>query len=108
MKRLIKIINLISFGVSAGFIMMSVYIIFIQNKMIKDTTRVEIIQVDGVETIVKKRIKEINRLKYQLLVLELENMIWKQQVEESKHTLNNYRKYVIESIKVKNAVYSIE
>ena len=76
--------------------------------MIKDTTRVEIIQVDGVETIVKKRIKEINRLKYQLLVLELENMIWKQQVEESKHTLNNYRKYVIESIKVKNAVYSIE
>ena len=109
MKRLVKAANLISLGMSASFIIVAVYIIYIQNRMIRDTIRLEpVVKPHGVKIVINQHRKELKKVKYYNLQLELENTVYKQQINENKIILKNYRKYVVDSLRVKGAVYGVQ
>jgi len=108
MKRMVKFANLASFAVTMIFIVSTAYVIYIQNRMIRDGNRFQPPRGNGTKKVIRTQKREIAELKYKLLQMELERIVFKQQIKESKHTVNNYRNYILQSNKVKNAYFSTD
>lgn len=108
MKKLVKIVNLIAMGSCTLFIVLALFLVNVYNESLREEVRKEKVMVESITEIVKVRVEEKRKLEYKILQLELANLCYKQQIEENKKTLKNYRKYIVDNLTQKDAYYGVK
>ena len=108
MKKLVKVANLIAMGTCTLFIVLALFLVKVYNETLREEVRKEKVMIQSFTELVKSRVEEKRKLEYKILQLELEIVVRKQQVEESKRTLKNYRQYIVDNLTHKDAYYGVK